>query len=488
VNTSKHSSQTVIRAEPGASSSGEGATTATAAGVFPSEGARTPDNQAKPGANRLVSLDVFRGLVVAVMTLVNYLSSVKYVPAWAKHAPETTDGYTFVDVVFPAFLFMVGMAIPFALQRRLERGDSAVALGGKVLVRSMGLMLLGVITANEHLYAADAAVLSKPLWFSLALLCAMVLWSSGPGASRRVPLTPALSRGEREEGRRGSGGWRFQASLQTVAAVGLVVLLCLFRGHDEAGHLRWLQHSYWGMLGMIGWAYLTASICWLVWRDNSTALLGTLAFMLALYIGGRHGALDWLGPVQRFVDVGINFGTNPATVLMGVLVANCLRATGHERASSPKFKVPPASDSGAASQSPKPGRHLERVKVMVLMGVGFYLAGMLLRPLHGIHKSPHTEAYALVTGGICCVAFAAVYWLVDILQLRRGSGFLSALGQNALLAYLLPYLVGNLFGVFGRGVYWSETGWPGAACAAALTVFILGLTWWLTRVQIRLRL
>src|SRR5262245_29114973 len=77
---------------------------------------------------RFVSLDVFRGLVIAVMTFVNYLSPVKNIPAWAKHKPEALEGYTFVDVVFPAFLFMVGMAIPFALQRRLDRGDSALAL------------------------------------------------------------------------------------------------------------------------------------------------------------------------------------------------------------------------------------------------------------------------------------------------------------------------------------------------------------------------
>ena len=122
------------------------------------------------------------------------------------------------------------------------------------------------------------------------------------------------------------------------------------------------------------------------------------------------------------------------------------------------------------------------------MGIGFYLAGMLLRPLHGIHKSPHTESYVLVTGGICCVVFAAVYWLVDVLELRVGAGFLSSLGQNALLAYLLPYLVANLFHVFGQSVYWSEAGWAGAGCAAVLTFFILGLTWVLGRWQVRLRL
>jgi hypothetical protein len=388
---------------------------------------------------------VFRGLVVAVMTLVNYLSPVSGVPAWAKHRPETVEGYTFVDIVFPAFLFMVGLAIPFALGRRLERGDSAAALSGKILLRSAGLLLLGVITANEHFYASDVALLSKPLWFTLALLCALAIWMPCPpqaGATRR----------------------RMHLALQVMAGVWLVVLLALFRGKDEAGHVVWLQHSYWGMLGMIGWAYLTCSLCWLVFRDNSTALMGTLGFMLVLYVGGRHGALDWLGPVQNFVNVGINFGSNPATVMMGVLAANALRAP-----------------SGA-------GRAFERLRFLLLFGAGLYLAGSLVRPLHGIFKSPHTDAYALVTGGISCLCFAAVYAAVDILQGGRWWAWLTPIGQNALLAYLLPYLAANLWGVFGRSVYWSQAGWPGAWSAAALTVLILCVTWVCSRLQLRLRL
>src|SRR4051812_471591 len=66
--------------------------------------------QPKPAAvdvsktsSRLLSLDVYRGLVIVVMTFVNYLSPVKEIPAWAKHWPENLEGYTFVDVVFPAF-------------------------------------------------------------------------------------------------------------------------------------------------------------------------------------------------------------------------------------------------------------------------------------------------------------------------------------------------------------------------------------------------
>jgi predicted acyltransferase len=124
----------------------------------------------------------------------------------------------------------------------------------------------------------------------------------------------------------------------------------------------------------------------------------------------------------------------------------------------------------------------------MLFGLGLYLAGCLVRPLHGINKSAHTDAYALVTGGICCLAFAAVYWLVDILEARRWCSWLAPIGQNALLAYLLLFLLTNLFGVFGRSPYRSQAGWAGAASASLLTALILGLTWLLSRAGIWLRL
>src|SRR5512143_2845548 len=96
-------------------------------------------------AERLASLDAFRGLVILAMTLVNYLAGVKNIPAWAKHMPQDADGYTFVDVVFPAFLFIVGVAIPLALHKRMARGESLLLLLRRVLGRSASLLFVGVI-------------------------------------------------------------------------------------------------------------------------------------------------------------------------------------------------------------------------------------------------------------------------------------------------------------------------------------------------------
>ena len=62
-------------------------------------------------APRVVSIDIFRGLTMAVMIFVNALSEVRGLPWWTRHAPASVNVMTYVDMVFPFFLFAVGMSL-----------------------------------------------------------------------------------------------------------------------------------------------------------------------------------------------------------------------------------------------------------------------------------------------------------------------------------------------------------------------------------------
>ena len=66
-------------------------------------------------STRIVSVDILRGLTMLVMIFVNDLAEVKGLPWWTYHMPGHANGMTYVDVVFPAFLFILGMAIPLAV-------------------------------------------------------------------------------------------------------------------------------------------------------------------------------------------------------------------------------------------------------------------------------------------------------------------------------------------------------------------------------------
>jgi len=97
---------------------------------------------------RIASIDIFRGLTVLMMVFVDNLDFVKGLPWWTYHVPRQTNGLTYVDMVFPAFLFVMGMSIPLAVERRIAEGESRGKIWLHILARSLGLVALGLFIAN----------------------------------------------------------------------------------------------------------------------------------------------------------------------------------------------------------------------------------------------------------------------------------------------------------------------------------------------------
>jgi len=91
---------------------------------------------------RILSIDVFRGLTVAGMVLVNNPGTWGAVYAPLRHADW--HGWTPTDLIFPFFLFIVGVAIPLALGRRLLEGESAASLVARIVRRSLLIFALGL--------------------------------------------------------------------------------------------------------------------------------------------------------------------------------------------------------------------------------------------------------------------------------------------------------------------------------------------------------
>jgi len=142
---------------------------------------------------RVLAIDAFRGLTILVMIFVNTLAGVRGMPAWMDHAPAGVDGMTFPDVVFPAFLFIVGMAIPFAMAQRETAGDTGWRLWRHVLSRGLGMLVLGVFMVNaEEGYNEAAMGMSIHAWSLLFYACAFAVWAvyparySGPARAARV--------------------------------------------------------------------------------------------------------------------------------------------------------------------------------------------------------------------------------------------------------------------------------------------------------------
>ena len=92
--------------------------------------------------HRIVSLDILLGLNVALMIFINELAKVKGSPWWTYHAPGKIDAMTYVDMA--GFPFILGMAIPLALQARIKKGHRIPAILGHIALRSVALIVLAI--------------------------------------------------------------------------------------------------------------------------------------------------------------------------------------------------------------------------------------------------------------------------------------------------------------------------------------------------------
>jgi predicted acyltransferase len=99
---------------------------------------------------RLISLDIFRGLIVAGMILVTNAGSWDSVYWPLKHADW--NGVTPTDMIFPSFLFIVGISLTFSFAARRKRGGSTGGLLRHVAVRSLFLVLLGLFLNGFPLF------------------------------------------------------------------------------------------------------------------------------------------------------------------------------------------------------------------------------------------------------------------------------------------------------------------------------------------------
>src|ERR1700743_2230331 len=107
---------------------------------------RSQSFSASISTERVVSIDAARGLVMFTMIFVNALAGCSHenVPAWMRHF-HGRSGMTFVDQVFPGFLFIVGMSIPFALGSRLRKGEPIWRIVLHVVVRPISLLAIGIM-------------------------------------------------------------------------------------------------------------------------------------------------------------------------------------------------------------------------------------------------------------------------------------------------------------------------------------------------------
>ena len=384
--------------------------------------------------SRVLAIDAFRGITMLVMIFVNTLAGVRGMPAWLEHMPPDVDGMTFVDVVFPAFLFIVGMSIPFALNQR--RNDPLVRQQGHILQRAVGLLVLGVFMVNAEEGFNEAAMhMSIYLWSLLFYGCAILVWNVYRFSNPYI--APAL---------------------RTAGIAGLIVLGWQFRG-GPTGELH-LAPQWWGILGLIGWAYLYSCIIYQLCRGKIAGLLTALVLCLAYYCLGHSGTNPdtfWFGQTENAAHTSIAL----AGLLCSVLYFE------------PSLQLDIRQ------------RYLRATMLVAAL----VAAGVWLRPWFKISKNAATPTWCLYSAAICIVLFGLLYWIIDLKKWQGWTAFFKPAASNPLLIYLIPYIVYNLLQYLRIDLPpLLQQGLPGLAWSAGYAIAIMYLAVGLNHLKIRLQL
>ncbi|MHA1612941.1 MAG: heparan-alpha-glucosaminide N-acetyltransferase domain-containing protein [Promethearchaeota archaeon] len=110
-----------------------------------------------------MTIDVFRGITIAVMIFVNTVYELDNTPVWSKHAPYI--GLTYVDLVAPAFLFMVGLTYWHSYRRSIQR-VGLFSTGLKFLRRYCALIGMGML--GVAFFSSRGIIFS---WGALQTIC-----------------------------------------------------------------------------------------------------------------------------------------------------------------------------------------------------------------------------------------------------------------------------------------------------------------------------
>jgi heparan-alpha-glucosaminide N-acetyltransferase len=386
---------------------------------------------------RVVSVDIFRGLNILLMIFVNNVAEVRGLPWWTYHRGDI-NGMTYVDMVFPGFLFLMGMAIPLAVDARVARGQSKMEIWGHVVWRAVSLLVLGLFIANASHVDAQSTHITQVWWTLLGLVAITLAWVRFPGEEQHKALYRAM---------------------RYTGIVMIAGLFVVFRKITREGEIGRLDFSYVEILGLLGWAYLLVSGLYLLFAKRREILVGTFAVMVVLNTFSTMGWLRWMGggPVQwNPFEAGLSSMTMAGVLASFVIVGNAVA----------------------------PGFRQKARSILVTAGV-LFAVGFTLQPL-GISKNRDTPTWCLYCTAANLLVALALYWLADVKGWKGWAKFANSAGANPLLPYMLAYVPFLLPPLYWLSAMGTSGAW-GLGKSVALTGMVLLITRALLRFGVTLR-
>lgn len=471
-------------------------------------------------------------------------------PAWMYHAQipppdrnfnDQVFGITWVDLVFPFFLFTMGAAIPLAIQSRLNKGDTMPQIIRQVLIR--GVMLVAFALFGEHFrpYTIDndGGVPAMYLGLFGIVILGALFWRMPDHWSNRNKFLVRLS------------GW-------------IVAPLVIAFIHYSNGQVGFYNDRNDIILMVLANVSVSASFIWLFTREKPLLRMLGVAIVAVAFLEQSAPGLSKLiwsfTPLQffqkdhwpflfdldgwkfsRFVPIFYHFEYHKYLIisLPGTVCGDLFLRFQRSKESSPESSPESSSASSSASgfrapamisigllslvsvivacagllsreviptsismiligfvllyftSNPKSAME-QAIRGFVVWGFAFVVLGMLAEPqAGGIRKDEATLSYFFLTPGLAFWCIAGITCWVDGLGWRRGTQLVEQTGQNPILGYIL---ITNLDPPVFDLTYawpWFETlplnPWWIAFSAFLKTMFVMVVTAYCTRKKIFFR-
>lgn len=347
---------------------------------------------------RIISLDVLRGITVMMMVLVNNPGSWGNIFAPLEHAEW--NGCTPTDLVFPFFIFILGAAIPLAIVTKELNQQTFL----KILTRSLRIISLGLFLGfYGKIEIFDLT--GYPLLFSKLIITGIVAYAL-------------------------LGNFEQKIKLYLVLALFFIFMFLAFSGIEAYQEVRLP-----GVLQRIGLVYFFASLVYL--KTNIKGQILTVALLLLGY-----WAVMSLIPVPGFGPANLDKGTNLAGWIDNLLLENHLWASSKTWDPEGILSTIPAIANGIVGLLV--GQLLnsnlaKNDKALKMFGTGLVLVilGLIWNQFFPMNKSLWTSSFVLYTAGFATLFLAAFYYVIDIKGYKNWTTPILFWGVNPMIVFFL---------------------------------------------------
>jgi hypothetical protein len=373
-----------------------------------------------------------------LMIFVNDLWTLRDIPEWLGHAAAQEDRLGLADIVFPAFLFIVGLSIPFAIANRRKKGANDISTFFHIIQRSFALIVMGLFMVNFENINNDLLSFSKYYWEILMALAIFLIWNNYQ--NRKVL------------------GYIPVWALEWLGILILIYLAIIYKG-GTTDSPSWMKTYWWGILGLIGWAYLLNALIYLVMGPR---VLFAVILLLLFHVLNVQEFTEFAG----FRGVQIIVGASNYTLVMGGVFASILYIRLREKEKHHLFLL-----------------------LLILLAVFFIAYAFVLRPFWGISKIRATPSWTAICTGISFGFYGFLYLVADIYHKTRWARIIGPAGRSPLTCYLVPYLYYPVMVLIGiRLPMFLREGYIGIFKSLLFALLIILITGGLERLKIRLKI